>query len=198
MSTNPYQPPAQFTEQPYSGGPQKPAAATVFGVLNILFGVAGLCTIPMSAIMFFVKLDKSLTANNPALQLMEENAAYRLFMQVGVGIGFIVTIVLIIAGIGLYQVKPYGRTLSIGYAIFGIVMNVVTMGVNCVLVFPALLEKADAAGPGPDQIAAYAGVGGGVFGSCVGFIYPALLLYFMYRPSVVAAFQNNQNIMTKS
>jgi hypothetical protein len=189
MSTNPYQPPVQFTEQPYSAGPQKPAAATVFGVLNILFGVAGLCTIPMSALMFFVQLDKSLTENNPALQLMEENAAYRLFMQGGLGIGFIATFVLIISGIGLYQIKPYGRILSIGYAIFAIVMNVVTIGVNCVVVFPALLEKANAAGPGPDQIAAYAGVGGGSVGSCVGFIYPALLLYFMYRPNVVAAFK---------
>lgn len=189
MSSNPYQPPSAFSNQFENMPPQRPAAATVFAILNIVFGVVGLCTIPLSAMMFFFPFDKAMTENNPALRLMEENTFYRLFMQGALGLGFIVAIVLIIAGVGLYQLKPYGRTLSIGYAIYGIVMNLVSIAVNCFLVFPALIEQANTIGPGPEQAGAYGGLAGGILGGCVGFIYPVILLIFMFRPNMIAAFK---------
>ncbi len=188
MSTNPYQPPTQFSEQAYPAGPQKPTAATVFGILNILFGVLGICGIAMSAVVLFIPLSAQMTAENPALQLMEENAAYRTFTQVAVVLGFAATAALIAAGIGLLQLRPYGRSLSIGYGIYAIVMNLAGTFVNVAIVFPALLEKANEAGGGPAQAGAYGGIIGGVGGSCIGLIYPGLLLYFMFRPNMVAAF----------
>src|SRR5687767_11532577 len=102
MSTNPYQPPA-ILEEPFSPlASQRPAAATVFGVLNVLFGIMGLCGTLASILFMVIPLPPQMTQNNPALQLIEENAFYRLFIQVGVGLGFIASIVLIVAGVGLY------------------------------------------------------------------------------------------------
>ena len=189
MSTNPYQPPTQFSEPSSPGGPQHPTAATVFGILNILFGVMGLCGLAMTVVLLFVPFNPQMTKDNPALQLMEENAFYRTFNQVGILLGFVAAVVLIIGGIGLLQTKPYGRSLSIGYGIYAVVACLLGTILNVVFVFPALLEKANAAGGGPASAAAYGGIGGGVFGACVGLIYPSLLLYFMYRPNIVAAFK---------
>jgi hypothetical protein len=194
MSNNPYQPPSQFSEQPLSGqsfaaGPQKPTAATVFGILNLLFGGLGLCGIVMTAAFMFVPLNPQMKKDNPALQLMEESAVYRTFTQVAVVLGFFATIVLIVAGIGLLTHRPYGRTLSIGYGIYAVVTNVLGTIINVVYVFPALLEKANAAGGGPAAAGAYGGIIGGLFGTCLGLIYPVVLLYFMFRPNMVAAFK---------
>ncbi|MFN0017097.1 MAG: hypothetical protein ACKVP0_02490 [Pirellulaceae bacterium] len=191
MSTNPYQPPSQFSNQDISAEPQKPTAATVFGILNILFGVLGLCGLVLSAAVMFSSFSAELAKDNPAMQLMEENAIYRTFTQVAVALGFVATAVLIASGVGLLQLRPYGRTLSIGYGVYSIVMNVLGMIVNVAFVFPALLESANAAGGGPAAAGAWGGLIGGVFGGCMGFIYPGLLLYFMFRPNMVAALQKN-------
>lgn len=189
MSTNPYQPPAIF-EEPFSPlARQRPAAATVFGVLNILFGVMGLCGTLASALFMVIPLSPEMTQNNPAIQLLEENTFYRLFNQVGVGLNFIACIVLIVAGVGLYQLKPYGRTLSIGYSIYFIVMNLIVNVVNFVVVFPGMLAIVADAGGGQAEFAVYVGIGAGIAGGFIGFIYPGLLLFFMYRPTVVAAFK---------
>ena len=189
MSTNPYQPPSQFSEQSLSASPQPPAAAKVFGILNILFGVLGICGIAMSAVVLFVPLGAEMTKDNPALQLMQENALYRTFTQVAVVLGFIATVALIVGGIGLLQLRPYGRTLSIGYGIYAIAMNLLGMVINVAYVFPALLENANAAGGGPAAAGAWGGIIGGVGGGCLGIIFPILLLYFMFRPNMVAAFR---------
>ena len=193
MSNNPYQPPSQFSEplsgQTFAAGSQKPTAATVFGILNLLFGGLGLCGIVMTAAIMLVPLNPQMTKDNPALQLMEESAVYRTFTQVGLVLGFFATVVLIVAGIGLLTFRPYGRTLSIGYGIYAVVANVLGTIINVVYVFPALLEKANAAGGGPAAAGTYAGIFGGLFGTCLGLIYPVLLLYFMFRPNMVAAFK---------
>ena len=105
MSTNPYQPPTQFSEPSYPAGPQHPTAATVLGILNILFGVLGLCGLAMTVTLLFVPFNAQMKKDNPALQLMDENAFYRTFNQVGVVLGFVATAVLIAAGVGLLQTK---------------------------------------------------------------------------------------------
>jgi hypothetical protein len=48
----------------------------VFGILNLLFGGLGLCGIVMTAAFMFVPLNPQMAKDNPALQLMEENAVY--------------------------------------------------------------------------------------------------------------------------
>ncbi len=198
MSTNPYESPTPFGEQRPTfppgypaGPPQRPTSATVFGILHLIFGIMGICGLGMSAMMFFLPFDPQMVKTNPVLQLMQENTFYRLFNQIALVFGFGATLVLIVAGVGLLQQKPFGRTLSIGYGIYGIVAGVLGLLVNALLVFPLLAERMNAAGGGPEQAGAIGGMVGGVCGGVLGFIYPGLVLYFMYQPNVVAAYRGN-------
>ena len=191
MSTNPYQPPVVIEEPLSELASKRPAAATVFGVLNILFGITGLCGTLASGVLMSIP---QLSQDNPALELMEDNAVFRIFNQISIGISFIACIVMIVAGIGLWPLKPYGRMTSIGYSVAMIILNLIGNVINFAVLFPGLMGIAAEAGGGPVDLAVYFGIGAGLLGSCMGFIYPGLLLYFMYRPNVVAAFRT----MTKS
>jgi hypothetical protein len=60
--------------------------------------------------------------------------------------------------------------------------------VNYHFIYGPMLEKMSHARPGPEQAGLIGGMVGGLFGTCLGAIYPVLLLIFMFRPNVVAAF----------
>ncbi len=182
MENNPYQSPYQPAGSSFPTGNPKPTSVTVFGVLNIAFGLMGLCGVAFSSVIFFIPADAA--GPNPILQLMEEYPLYRTFMMVSVGLGLIATLVLIVAGIGLMQFKAYGRLLSLGYAFYAIVSGLVGTVVNFVFVVMPLMEKL---GDGPEAAGAMGGMIGGTIGGLIGLIYPGLLIYFMTRPNVVQA-----------
>lgn len=190
MSTNPYESPAAYGSAPgYASAPEKPVSGIIFGILNLVFGVFGVCGVLASSVMFFIPLDPEMVKQNPALQLMQDNQFYKLFTQVGIAVGLIATFVLIGAGIGLLTMKPYGRTLSIIYGWYGIISTVLTAIVNVFIVFPGLIEHMNNSPPGPAQAGAIGGIIGGVVGILLAPIYPGLLLFFMYRPKVIAAYR---------
>ena len=80
-----------------------------------------------------------------------------------------------------------GRKLSIGYGIYGIVMSVIGMVVNYVYLIRPLLDDA-ARQQGPERFASTVGAAGGAVGGCMGIVYPGLVLIFMTRPKLKAAF----------
>jgi hypothetical protein len=59
--------------------------------------------------------------------------------------------------------------------------------VNYFFLMRPMLEQAHQK-QGPEAVGAMAGAIGGTIGGCFGLIYPILLLVFMMRPNVVAAF----------
>lgn len=188
MSTNPYESPTAYTSG-YPATAEKPVAGIVFGILNLFFGIFGICGVVGTSVMFFIKLDPELVKQNPALQLMEDSEFYKLFMYGSMVTGLIFTFVLIGAGIGLLTLKPYGRTLSIWYSWYGIISTILTAVVNVFIVFPALFEHMNNMPPGPAQAGAIGGIIGGVVGLVIAPIYPGLLLFFMYRPKIIAAYR---------
>ena len=97
------------------------------------------------------------------------------------------TAVKLTAGIGLLRMKPWARLLSIGFAIYAIVFTILSMAVNFIFLLRPMLEEASHK-HGPEAAAAIGGAIGGTVGGCFGVIYPILLLIFMTRPKVVAAF----------
>ena len=116
--------------------------------------------------------------------------AYYAFTMVTMALGFVATIALGLAGYGLLNMRPWGRHVSIVYALYAIIAGIVGMIVNWIWLIGPLMEKADAAGAGPEQAGAIGGVMGGVLGGCVGLIYPIVLLIFMMLPHVAQAFDD--------
>ena len=192
MSINPYQPPAEISEPTDSTRAVGPTAAKVFGTLNLLFGIFGVCCLGFSGALMFVPFGPQMSRDNVPLQLMEESPLYRAFNQAEVLFGFISSVILIVAGIGLLRLRPYGRTLSIGYGIYAIAMDALSTTVNLGFVFPILFEKANAAEGGIALVGVWAGLIGGISGTVLGLVYAGLLLYFMYRPNMVAAFEKKK------
>ena len=188
MSINPYQPPAAVIEPLDPSLPVRPTAVTVFGVLNLLFGTFGVCCLGFSAATMFMSFGPEMTKENVPLQLMEESPLYRNFNRMEMVLGIVASMVLIVAGIGLLRLRPWGRKLSIGYGTYAIAMDVFTSIVNLGFVFPILFQKAEAAS-GLAVAAVWIALAGGIAGSLMGLTYSGLLLYFMYRPNVVAAFK---------
>ena len=161
---------------------QRPTTVTVFGVLNLVLGGLGLLCTPISVITLFLPVQ----SGNPVSRILEENAAYRLYMIASAAAGVLAALVLIVAGIGLLKMKSWARLTSIGYAIYGIVTGVVGIIVNVVFLFEPLMIQARS--ESPEAAAAMLGMVGGIAGTCFGLVYPILLLIFMTRPRVRNAF----------
>ena len=101
-------------------------------------------------------------------------------MKISIPLGLLTSGALLAAGIGLPALKSWARTLSIVYAIYGMIMILVSTVVNYFLMVRPLLEQAQSK-HGPEAAAAIGGAIGGTVGSCFGLIYPVLLLIFMLR-----------------
>jgi len=154
----------------------------VFGVLNIIFGAMALLCTPVGLAMSFL----APAAGNPILTAMRENQLYRVWTIIGSICGIIGGGVLLAAGIGLLRLNPWARLVSIGYSIYAIVFGLIGQAINLMVLAPVLKEMAG----GQEAAAAIGGMVGGVFGGCLGLIYPVLLIIFMTRPKIKAAFQS--------
>jgi hypothetical protein len=180
MSTNPYQPSAQCSEPLHHAGSRRPTAATAFGVLHLLFGVTSICYYGLIGAL-------QLISRISDLELAEDSLQYPVLNPMGMFLGLAASAVLIAAGVGLLRLRSYGRTLSLGYGIYAIVVNVFDVLYSVVFVLPTFLEIANASSGWP------AGAGVVLIGAIVGtgmrLAYAGLLLHFMFRPNIVAAFK---------
>jgi len=165
---------------------QRPASVTVFGVLNIVFGALGFVAIIFSAIALMVVPTGS--PNNPVLEIMRNSQGYAAWMKMAIPLGILASGVSIAAVIRLLKLKGWGRNLSIGYGIYTIVAGVLGVMLNFIFVMQPLMQQASQKS-GPEAAALIGGAIGGTIGGCFGMIYPVLLLIFMFRPKVAAAFR---------
>jgi hypothetical protein len=164
---------------------KKPTEAIVFGALNIVFAVFSMVGVLVTISLFAIT---SGPTKNPVIQLIHDNAAYALWMKMTIPLGMVVSAALLAAGIGLLQLKPWARLLSMGYAIYGIAMVLVGTVVNYFCLMQPLMARAHG-NSAPEAAAAGGALVSGAVGSCFGLLYPVLLLIFMLRPNVVAAFK---------
>ena len=161
----------------------RPVAVDAFGILNIAKGALGIVST-----FFAIPLLSSLaSAKNPVFKIMSESAGYMTWMKISIPIGLIVSGTLIGAGIGLLRLRPWARKVSIGYAIYAIIFLLISQPINFSFLFRPMMEQAHQL-QGPDAAGLMAGAIAVTCGGILGFVYPILLLVFMTRPNLVAAF----------
>jgi len=165
---------------------QRPTSVTVFGILNIIFAVFG-CIGTVASITLFI-LPANAAVHNPMVELIQNNPGYAMWLKVSVVLGIFSCGALLAAGIGLLLLKPWAHKLTIGYAIYAIIFGIIGTVVNFFLIVRPMLAQAQEQ-HSPGTAGAIGGAVGGSIGGCLGLIYPVLLLIFMLRPHVKAAFQ---------
>ncbi len=167
---------------------KRPTSVLVFGILNLVFaamGVFGILT--LAAVMLTPQspaMQKAIQ-QNPVLQLIQRNPDYAMFMKISTLAEGGAMVVLALAGVGLLLLWSWGRHLSTLYAVYAIIAVMIRAMVNYHFVIAPMLEKMPHGHLTPEQAGAIGATAGG---SCFGMIYPVLLLIFMFRPKVVAAF----------
>ena len=165
---------------------QRPAAVTVFGVLNIVFAGLGIIGVLGSLVLFLPSVANA-GNGNPVIKIIHDNPAYAAWLKISIVLGLAGCGVLLAAGIGLLKLLPWARTLSIVYAIYAMVMSIIGSVVNYFMLTQPMLAEAHGKS-GAEAGAAIGGAIGGMLGGCFGLIYPVLLLIFMMRANVKAAF----------
>ena len=163
---------------------QRPPTVTVFGILNIAFSILGVFGMVATLALF----SADAMSNNPVVAILRDNPAYAAWLKVTIPLGILSCVLVLAAGIGLLRLKEWARKLSIGYAIYAILFGILGIVINFVFLTRPMLEQASQR-QGPEAAGAIGGAIGGSLGGCFGMIYPILLLIFMTRPKVKAAFR---------
>jgi len=168
---------------------QRPAAVTVIGILNIVFGTFALFCLPFAVIGF---LASSGSGQNAVLDLMDQVPFYK-FWTIGMsGMGILVGIALIIAGILLLMMKDIGRLITIGYGFYGVTVSLINLLVNLIFATGPLMAQMNRSA-GPEAVGgAVGGIIGMVCSFFLGLLYPMAVLFFLTRPAVVEAFKTGR------
>jgi lysylphosphatidylglycerol synthetase-like protein (DUF2156 family) len=143
----------------------RPAAVTVFGILNIIFGSMGLVCLPVSLLATFAMP-----------QIWDPSDIAIIWLIITHIVGLICTVFLLTLGIELLRLRAWARKWSLVYGWFAIVWGVIGSVVNLLLITSGEFGYAEEAIP-----SALGGTCGGLIG---GLIYPVLLIIFMQKQNV--------------
>lgn len=158
---------------------ERPLTATLFGVLNLVFGCFGILSSVMGAAIFAAMAYDVLPGADTQPTGMDHPAVLGV-NYANLVLGLILSVVLIISGVGLLKFKPYGRTLANYYGALTIGSVVISLIVHTIFVVVPATQSLDDINS-PEQAGMIAGAIGGVIGGCIGLIFPILLLVFMNR-----------------
>src|SRR5262245_54997688 len=110
---------------------QRPASVTVMGILNIVFGSLGLLCYVCVGVMFLALMGS--TAGFPGgvnpiqdmMNFMERQIpGYKAIMISSLILGFLLSVLLLVSGIGLLNMQGWARVLSILYSIIMILVQI--------------------------------------------------------------------------
>ena len=164
----------------------RPLAATIFGVVNIVFGGIGvlgtLASIP-------TVLGRPAPSGQPELDAILWSERMILLGQITAPLGLLSSGALLAAGIGLLRMQPWGRLLSVLWGWYTVVMVVVMIPVQWYVLWGPMWELGSAGGNPVVRMLAMVTVVAGPVGMIIGLIHPVLLLVFMSRAAMIAAFE---------
>jgi hypothetical protein len=120
----------------------------------------------------------------------EHIPGYRAFIFIGLALSFLLDILLLTGGIGLLNMQPWARWLSLVYAPISIVVRIVSFIYQIVWVMPAT-EALYAQNPALKGMSSFVTITGGVgsFLSLLFVLYPLTVLVILLLPSTTAAFR---------
>jgi hypothetical protein len=137
---------------------------------------------------------------------MTQRPVIRIYSAVEGGLGIVLNILMIVSGVGLLRVAEWGRRLALSVAWLKILRWIAIVAFTLIVIVPMTTEmtqklltqveaqaKANSRGATPfpmatlSQFAAVAGAVSSVMTALFAVIYPILLLWFMTRPSTIAA-----------
>ncbi len=159
---------------------QRPTSVTVFGVLNIVFGIFGV----LSGIL---QLGIALAVQQRPDLMPNVEAIWNKWSIINLVLGWILTVLLLGSGIGLLRVRSWGRTMAFAYSVLSVAAVVFGVGVYWFTVAQPGMAQFDMLAD-DDQMQVVAGGIGAVFSGCIQLLYAGLLAYYMTRPHVTAAF----------
>lgn len=125
--------------------PQRPGSVTFVAIVNIIigaFGILGIISFVFSLVLI-ASGGLKLTGGqpNPGIELhnylIREVPSYTNWMSFGAFLLIFATTLAFLSGLGLLKLQPRARALTIGYAIYLILQQVVTVTYNLVYVMPA-------------------------------------------------------------
>lgn len=189
--SNPYDNPyaSPLSQPKYHGMPaphDKPAAITVFGILNLVFGALGVCSVGFTIINYVVAMNNFPNQRANPLSADPLGVAFQI---AALAVSAISTAIIITGGILLLQSKDLGRVLTIFYGWLSIGFGIVSILVFVTFMIRATgaanLQGAEATGVMIGAIAAVS------CGSILGLIYPVLAIVFMTRENVKAYLANS-------
>jgi len=182
---------------------QRPASLTVFAILNLVFGGLGLlCNVCGLASLAITPMLQKMAAQQQAqvgnkggfdpqeLQRhMEANIpAYVPFQWGQITLGMILSVALIIGGIGLLRMSPAAKWVCAGYAVVTISYQVGSMAFTLAFINPVMNDWMKSKGVQvPMEFFAVASIIGGL----VGMTYSLVLLIFIMLPSTGKALAAN-------
>jgi hypothetical protein len=212
---------SSYTPEPYRGDRlrlegERPTSVTVIAILHLVFGgfgcLFGLCGVVMQAAgpMNFIPKPPPPPAGakappfpadlGPRMQqhLEAEIPFYNTILLTQLVLGLFLSIMLVIAGIGLLSMRPWSRRLSLVYAIGSIVLQLAGLVFMVLFTLPAManffpqIEREFPAIPPPVVAISRLAMWAGPIFAPVGFVYPIVVLVLLTRTKVRVAFFDQQ------
>lgn len=164
---------------------ERPTSVTVISVINLLLSGLGLLFLTGAVVMRLGLFSYPGMEESPKYQLMQDNVGYRLLSDVLTGLGFVATIIVIAAAIGMFTLKPWARLATIGWGVYAMVTGLGMMVVDHVLVVNPTLAMYDGK---PEYSVVWTSIAVGYGIAAVFFGYYLLMMWMLTRPRVVQAF----------
>lgn len=196
---------------------QRPTAVTVMGILNIIFGALFLLCFLCSGASLLMQMSGARMgggglgdANDPTAQMWNfmktEIPGFMAVQVASLVVHLLLTLLLLMSGIGLLNMQGWARIGSIFYAITSILVEIASLFYQLVYVNPAMNRwlqrelqriRVPGAPPAPDvSFFATAMNVGSIIGAVILVSYGVVLLIMMLLPKVSAAFAGGGRVET--
>ncbi|HEV2948728.1 MAG TPA: hypothetical protein VGX70_15240 [Gemmataceae bacterium] len=185
---------------------QVPASVTVIAVLHFAFGGLGLLGDVCAGGMFFAGGGSMFTGfggnqsphqkqlQDEMQRAMEGGPAYKIVQFGEIAWDLAISFTMITSGIGLLKLRPWGRNLSVIYALLSIALKIFSIVYVLAFTQPALNEflRLHQASNQEEQMVFQFMKIFSMFPPIIGLllmIYPIVVLVIMFRPAIAAAFR---------